>query len=339
MSSPREPDRIVIAGASSLLGAELKSLLEESRFAGWDFRLVDEETAAGTLTEAGGEAAVIQPVEEDSFSKARLVFFAGSLEFTAANLPAVLRSGARILDLSGARTDHQESTSWFPELMQKAIAIPPSQRMFTVLSAPAASSVLLSLALSRVGLRRLQLTHFQSVSEAGRPGIDELEGQTSQLLSFQPVGKIVFDTQVAFTVTNEYGAESRRRLAAGLERIRSEVSHALRDSLAQQAVASLPALMLLHVPVFYGAAFSACAEIDPSATAEAIHTACARAGFRMAEADDIVGNLSVAGENFIQLAPPRQDPSQAGVWWFWGAADNIRLPAWNAVKLAEKLLE
>ena len=339
MSSPREPDRIVIAGASSLLGAELKSLLEEGRFAGWDFRLVDEETAAGTLTEAGGEAAVIQPVEEDSFSKARFIFFSGSPEFTAANLPAALRSGARILDLSGARTDHQESASWLPELMRNGIAIPAAQKMFTILSAPAASSVLLSLALSQVGLRRLQLTHFQSVSEAGRPGIDELEGQTSQLLSFQPVGKAVFDTQVAFTVMNQYGAESRRRLAADLERIRFEVSHALRQSLADHPADLSPALMLLHVPVFYGAAFSACAEIDPSATAEAILAACGRAGFRLAEADDIVGNLSVAGENFIQLAPPRQDPSQPGVWWFWGAADNIRLPAWNAVKLAEKLVE
>ena len=56
-SFERESNRIVIAGAASLLGAELKSLLEESKFAGWDFRLVDEEIAAGTLTEAGGEPA------------------------------------------------------------------------------------------------------------------------------------------------------------------------------------------------------------------------------------------------------------------------------------------
>jgi len=338
MPSARESDRIVIAGASSLLGAELKSLLEESRFAAGDFRLVDEETAAGTLTEAGGEAAVIQPVEEDSFSKATFIFFTGSPEFTAANLPGALRSGARILDLSGTPADHQESGSWFPAL-GKAIAIPPSQKMFTILSAPASSSVLLSLALSHVGLRRLQVTHFQSVSEAGRPGIDELEGQTSQLLSFQPVGKTVFDTQVAFTVMNEYGAESRRRLAADLERIRSQVSRALRQTLPGHPASLNPALMLLHVPVFYGAAFSACAEIDPSTSTEAILAACAQAGFRMAQADDFVGNLSVAGENFIQLAPPRQDPSQPGVWWFWGAADNIRFPAWNAVKLAEKLVE
>src|SRR5258706_16321561 len=101
MPTPRDSQRIVIAGASSLLGAELKSLLEESRFAGWDLSLVDEETAAGTLTEAGGEPAVIQPVEEGTFSRAKLIFFAGSAAFTERNLPA-RDSGAIVIDLSGA---------------------------------------------------------------------------------------------------------------------------------------------------------------------------------------------------------------------------------------------
>src|SRR6516164_1794154 len=93
--------RIVIAGASSLLGIELKSLLEESRFAGADFRLVDEELAAGTLTESAGEAAVIQPVEEDSFDRADLVFFAGSPEFVKVNFGAALRANATIIDFTG----------------------------------------------------------------------------------------------------------------------------------------------------------------------------------------------------------------------------------------------
>jgi len=52
-SFERESNRIVIAGASSLLGVELKSLLEESKFAGWDLRLVDEELAAGDVDGSG----------------------------------------------------------------------------------------------------------------------------------------------------------------------------------------------------------------------------------------------------------------------------------------------
>src|SRR2546427_9322998 len=87
-SFERESQRIVIAGASSLLGAELKSLLEESRFAAYDFRLVDEELAAGTLTEAGGGPAGIQPGEEGNFRKTRFVFFSGSAEIAKSQPPA-----------------------------------------------------------------------------------------------------------------------------------------------------------------------------------------------------------------------------------------------------------
>ena len=116
MPTPLESARIVIAGASSLLGADLKTLLEESRFAASDFRLVDEETVAGILTEAGGEAAVIQPVEEDSFNKAWLVFFTGSAAFTKTNLALAQRSGARIVDLSGALADDARLSNLASEL-------------------------------------------------------------------------------------------------------------------------------------------------------------------------------------------------------------------------------
>src|SRR5258708_39023986 len=102
MSTPRDSQRMVIAGASSLLGAELKSLLEESRFAGWDFSLLDEEIAAGTLTEAGGEAAIIQPVQEGSFSRAKLIFFIGSEALPRRHLPASPESGCLVSRFPGA---------------------------------------------------------------------------------------------------------------------------------------------------------------------------------------------------------------------------------------------
>ncbi len=109
-------NRIVIAGASSLLGAELRALLEESRFAGAEFRLVDEEIAAGMLTEAGGEPAVIQPVEEGTFERAGKVFFTGSADFTRANLAAARAASAKVIDLSGASSGQDGTVNWFPKL-------------------------------------------------------------------------------------------------------------------------------------------------------------------------------------------------------------------------------
>jgi len=111
-SLERGSNRIVIAGASSLLGAELRSLLEESRFAGAEFRLVDEEIAAGTLTEAGGEPAVIRPVEEGTFDRAAKVFFTGSAEFTLRNLAAARAAKAKVIDLSGTAAGGRRVRGW-----------------------------------------------------------------------------------------------------------------------------------------------------------------------------------------------------------------------------------
>src|SRR6267143_872618 len=213
-SFERDSNRIVIAGASSLLGAELKSLLEESRFAGWDLRLVDEEVAAGTLTEAGGEPAVVQPVEEGSFERARLVFFTGSPEFTGVNLVAARLGGGTVIDLSGGSLGKAESKLWHPRAEMKL----EKNKSYAVLSAPASVAVALLDALNTIGLHRLGLIFFRPVSEAGRRGIEELEGQTSQLLSLQSIGQPVFDTQVAFSMLNRYGAASRENLSAIRER-------------------------------------------------------------------------------------------------------------------------
>src|SRR5437879_2907738 len=208
-SFERESNRIVIAGASSLLGAELKSLLEESRFAGWDVRLVDEELAAGILTEAGGEPAVIQPVEEGSFEKARLIFFAGSFDFSVANLEMAQRSGAVIIDLSGHSINFGNTFVWYPgiEKLRKQ-TLHEKPHLAAVLSAAAEGIVRLSLALQALGLQTLTATVLQSVSAAGKSGIEELETQTKQLMSFQSPGKALFDVQVAFNSLDRFGPAS-----------------------------------------------------------------------------------------------------------------------------------
>src|ERR1700675_1444082 len=126
-SFERDSNRIVIACASSLLAAELKSLLEESKFASWDLRLVDEVEAAGTLTEAGGEPAVILPVEEGSFDKARFIFFTGSFDFTLANFEMASRSGAVIVDLSGHSISFVNSFIWYAGAEKLRNQTPPEK--------------------------------------------------------------------------------------------------------------------------------------------------------------------------------------------------------------------
>jgi len=335
VATPLESRRIVVAGASSLLGAELKTLLEEGRFAASDFRLVDEETVAGLLTEAGGEPAVIQPVEEDSFNKAWIVFFTGSPAFSKRNFELARKSGAHVADLSGEFAGHAEAQTWLPKFDALADAqFNKDASVFAVPSAPSEIIARLAIALHQRNFSSLTAVAFQPVSSSGgKPGIQELEAQTGQLLSFQSLGREVFDAQVAFTMLDRFGSASRHNLQSSLEILRREVRACL------PADMTAPALQLLHSPVYYGTTVTACARLAASADAAALTKSCESLGFSITTEDAAPDNVSTAGETSLQLAPPRPDPSTPGTWWFWAAADNLRLPAANAVKLAEKLLE
>jgi aspartate-semialdehyde dehydrogenase len=317
MSLERESTRIVIAGASSLLGAELKSLLEQGRFALADFRLLDEELAAGTLTEAGGEAVVIQPVEEDSFKRARFVFFTGSQSFTEANLDLALRSGALVIDLSGHSASLAEAVPWFrgfDSLHGQLSAADTQSKLVSIPSAAAEAIVRIAFGLADLRLRALTATVLWPVS-------------------FQPAGTQLFDAQIAFNTMLQFGEKSRFDLHAAAATLRAEVNSCLRGS------AVVPAIQLVHVPAFYGTTLSVCAELDPTADVDPVEAAIKAAGFTARATDDPPNNINVAEDTAISLARPARDEVVPGIWWFWGAADNIRLRAWNAVKLVEMLAE
>ncbi|HYW66946.1 MAG TPA: Asd/ArgC dimerization domain-containing protein [Candidatus Dormibacteraeota bacterium] len=331
----RNSQRIVIAGASSLLGGELKSLLEESRFAGWDLRLVDEEQAAGLLTEAAGEPVVIQRVEEDTFQGARIAFLTGSSEFGKQCLGPARQAGAIIIDFSHASLSDPDATPWFPKIEHlTGRSVAKGARTFSVFSPGGMAVTSLALALRRHGLQRLVVELSWPVSEAGREGIKELETQTSQLLTFQTVGHRVFGTQAAFNLLPRYGEESRQDLRARLLEMRAEVSAAMGEAEEDAKIS----LNLIHVPVFYGMVFSACADLAATVDLESLEESCRAAGFVVqASGEPPPNNVSVAGETSLYLGEPVKDAVREGSWWFWGACDNLRVPAWSGVKLAEWL--
>ena len=320
-----------------MLGNEVKTVLEESQFAGWDLRLVDEELVAGTLTEAGGEAALIQKVEEDTFHGARYAFLTGSAEFGKTCMGPAREAGATIIDLSHASLSDPDATPWFPKIeVVTGKSAAKDAKTFSVFSAGGTVMASLALALRDAGLQRLVGVMFQPVSEAGRAGIEELETQTSQLLSFQSVGERVFGTQAAFNLLPRFGSESRENLRSSLLRIRAEVSAAIGDPEEDAKIG----LNLIHAPVFYGLTFSISADLEGKVEQAGLIEACRKAGFGLVDAAEAApSNVSVAGESGASLRTPEADAAREGSWWFWGAADNLRLPASSAVKLAEWLEE
>ena len=74
--------KIAIAGASTLIGRELKEALSESPLATANLILLDEATAHGQLDQVGDEVTVIHAIEADAFDHVDFTFFAGSEDLT-----------------------------------------------------------------------------------------------------------------------------------------------------------------------------------------------------------------------------------------------------------------
>ena len=343
-------NRVAIVGASSLRGKELKLVLEERNFPASDIVLLDEPVLAGTLTEAGGEPTFIRALDEESFEGARFAFFAGSQMDAEQNWKAAQRSGATVIDLTGTLAASGQSTSWIPALSTVLLPHPGSHA--TEGAAPGSHAVnrptsncysspgsgvivacTVAAALSKLSPMRTILLLFPPVSERDQAGVDELESQTANLLSFRPIAQPVFDAQVAFNLLAGYGEKCKPTLAE----LRAAIARDTSEYLAGRV--AVPALQLVQAPVFYGYAVAAYAEFGSPPHREQLEAAFASLGVKVGVAGDPAPtNVSVAGENEIHIARVEPDPSVAGGVWIWGVADNLRLAAVNAVRIAEELV-
>src|SRR5580692_11157726 len=191
--------KIAIAGASSLLGRELKEALSESPLAAANFVLLDEEEAQGQLDQVGDEVTFVRAIEADSFEKADFTFFAGPEALTRKHWRTALRAGSTVLDLSGALDQETGVLVRAPWLGVAAV----SPDLFTPAVVPAHPAALaLALILERLQLaapvRYAAATVLEPASEFGRKAMDELHQQTVSLLSFQSMPRAIFDTQAAY---------------------------------------------------------------------------------------------------------------------------------------------
>src|ERR1700690_389383 len=263
-AGPAKSTRVAIVGASSLRGKELKLVLEERNFPADDIVLLDEPALAGTLTEAAGEPTFIRALEEDSFKDPRFVFFTGSQQDASRNWLAAQRSGATVIDLSGALVASGESTSWIPPLDTVLLPRPGlnaakistangGARTSVAYSSPGSGVIVactLAAALAKFSPLRAMLLLFPPVSERDQAGVDELEAQTTNLLSFRPITQTIFDSQIAFNLLAGYGEESKPTFQEVRNSIARDVAHYAGERV------HAPAIQLVQAPVFYGYAFA-----------------------------------------------------------------------------------
>lgn len=325
--------KIAIAGASTLLGKELKDAISESSLAAATFTLLDEEQGQGQLEQVGDEITFVQAIEPDAFDKADFTFFCGSEQLTLRHWSNALRAGSTVLDLSGALDQEPGVLIRAPWLSGEA-GDPDLFTPAVVPAHPAALALALLMERLRPALPRfLAATLLAPASEFGSGAMDELHQQTVNLLSFQPLPKAVYDAQIAYNLLSGMGEAAQASLPKLEARIRRHY-----EALGGGRLPAL-ALQAIAAPVFHGHTFSIAIELERPVEIAALEEALGGDHVDLVLEDtDSPSNLAATGQNdvLVRLRPvvEGRNPSQVSRFWLWAASDNLRLYAQNAVDCA-----
>ena len=329
--------KIAIAGASTLVGRELKDALSESPLAAANYVLLDEEEAEGKLDQVGDEITFVQAIAPDAFDHIDFTFFCGSEDLTRMHWRNALRAGSTVLDLSGALDQEAGVVVRAPLLGSEAATVD----LFTPAVVPAHPAALaLALVMERLQraapVRIAFATLLQPASEFGRAALDELHQQTVNLLSFQGLPRNLYDAQAAYNLLAGLGEAAKASLSAVDARVRRHY--------AALSAGRWPALALqvVHAPVFHGHAFSIAIELERPVELAALEEAMSGGRVDLVLEDtDSPSNLAATGQDdvLVRLRPEQgaRNSSQVSRLWLWAASDNLRLQAQNAVACAMDL--
>ena len=326
--------KIAIAGASTLVGRELKEALSESPLAASTIVLLDENDALGQLDQVGDEVTFVQAIAPDAFERIDFTFFCGGEDLTRKHWREALRAGSTVLDLSGALDQETGVLVRAPWLGSEVATVD----LFTPAVVPAHPAALaLALLLDRLQqaapVQFAAATLLQPASELGRAALDELHQQTVSLLSFQGLPRELYDAQVAYNLLSGLGENAKISLNAVEARIRRHY-----DALSQGRWPAL-ALQVVQAPVFHGHTFSIAIELERPVDIAAIEEALSGDHVDLVLEDtDSPSNLAATGQNdvLVRLRPEQgeRNSSQTSRLWLWAASDNLRLNAQNAVECA-----
>ncbi len=340
MHSHRSAARPILAivGGETLLGKEVRELLEGSSLA-VNIKLIaaEAEDDVRIIAAAQDEPVVINSIQMADLGTAGVVVLAGTRESSLKAYQQIQNSKSApvVIDMNGGLEDYPGSR------LRAPMAEPPEMQAaaaIQVIAHPASIALASFLThLRKAGpIRRSVLEIFEPASERGQQGINELQKQTVALLSFKPLPKEVFDTQVAFNMAPEYGSDSPHKLAE----MELKIDRHLASLLATAKNVPMPSLRVIHAPVFHGYCSSAWVEFEENPGADAIVEALTSSDLDVrVEGQEPPSNVGVAGHTGITVGAITPDRNQPRAFWFWLAADNLRIAAENTVEVVRENLK
>lgn len=330
--------RVAVVGATGNVGREMLNILAERQFPLDEVAAVASARSTGDGIEFGdsGEELKVRNLEHFDFSGWDMALFAAGSEVSKVHGPRAAEAGCTVIDNSSLYRMDPDVPLIVPEVNAEALA---GYARKNIIANPNCSTAQLVVALKPLHdaakIRRVVVATYQSVSGAGKQGMDELFEQSRNIFVGDPNEPEFFTKQIAFNVIPHIDVFLDDGSTKEEWKMVVETKKILDPSIKLTATC-------VRVPVFVGHSEAVNIEFENEISADQARKILREAPGVMVvdkrEPGGYVTPVEAVGEYATYVSRIREDPTVDNGLSLWVVSDNLRKgAALNAVQIAELL--
>lgn len=328
--------RVGVVGATGVVGQEIISILASRKFPIESLRCFASERSLGQTIEFNGKHIDIEVLSSDTLTDLDIALFSAGGSISKEFCPMAAERGIICIDNTSHFRMAEGVPLVVPEVNPGALA-----NHNNIIANPNCSTAQMVLALKpihdAVGIQRVVVATYQSVSGAGSAAIKELEDQSRANLSGQELAPKAFNAPIAFNVIPQIDVFCDNGYTKEEMKMINETKKILGDDAIQVTATTV------RVPVFVSHSEAINIQTKAPLSADDARALLAKApGVKVV--DDPSTNAyptprDAAGEDDVLVGRIRQDISIDNGIELWCVGDNLRKgAALNAVQIAEALI-
>jgi len=328
--------KIAVVGATGNVGREMLSILAERAFPADEVVALASRRSQGSEVSYGDRILKTKTLDTYDFSDVDLCLMSAGGEVSKEWSPKIAAQGAVVIDNSSAWRYDSDVPLVVPEVNADAVR----GMKKGIIANPNCSTAQLVVALKplhdRATIRRVVVATYQSVSGAGKDGMDELDRQTKALYSLQEVQEKKFPKRIAFNLIPHIDTFMEDGFTKEEWKMMVETKKILDPKIKLTATC-------VRVPVFIGHSEAVNVEFErPISAEEATQILRSAPGVMVIDKREPGGYITpheAAGEDATYVSRIREDITVENGLAFWCVSDNLRKgAALNAIQIAEALV-
>ncbi|MGP9803291.1 aspartate-semialdehyde dehydrogenase [Paracoccus sp. NSM] len=329
--------KVVVAGATGNVGREMLNILAERQFPVDEIAVLASRRSQGTEVSFGDKTLKIQDIEQFDFAGWDMALFAIGSDATKLHAPRAAAAGCVVIDNSSLYRYDPQIPLIVPEVNPEAVH---DYKNKMIIANPNCSTAQMVVALKplhdRARIKRVVVSTYQSVSGAGKDGMDELWDQTKGMyVPGQEVAPKKFQKQIAFNVIPQIDVFMEDGTTKEEWKMVVETKKIMDPAIKVTATC-------VRVPVFVGHSESINIEfedfLDEDEARDILREAPGILVIDKREPGGYVTPIECVGDYATFISRIRQDSTVENGLNLWCVSDNLRKgAALNAVQIAELL--